>query len=89
MTVRRAEGALQDLREIAEYIAGDSPQVASKAVTRITTRVEQLVRFSASGRRVREFPVRQVRALSGTMLIAVQKPNQGNEYSFLLRYQVE
>jgi hypothetical protein len=31
----------------------------------------------------------QVRALSGTMLIAVQKPNQGNEYSFLLRYQVE
>ncbi|RLS54184.1 MAG: hypothetical protein DWH95_13165, partial [Planctomycetota bacterium] len=31
----------------------------------------------------------QVRALSGTMLIAVQKPNQGNEFSFLLRYQVE
>ena len=31
----------------------------------------------------------QIRALSGTMLIAVQKPSQGNEYSFLLRYQVE
>jgi len=31
----------------------------------------------------------EVRALSGTMLIAVQKPNQGNEYSFLLRYKVE
>lgn len=31
----------------------------------------------------------EVRALSGTMLIGVQKPNQGNEYSFLLRYQVE
>ena len=31
----------------------------------------------------------EVRALSGTMLIAVQKSNQGNEYSFLLRYKVE
>ena len=31
----------------------------------------------------------QVRAQPGTLLIAVQKPNQGNEYSFLLRYQVE
>jgi hypothetical protein len=31
----------------------------------------------------------EVHALSGTMLITVQKPNQGNEYSFLLRYQVE
>jgi toxin ParE1/3/4 len=48
-------GALQDLDEIAGYIAVDNPDAAVRLVTRVFTKVELLERFPEVGRYVPEF----------------------------------
>ncbi len=45
------EPALQDLNEIAEYIALDKPSAASKLVKKIFTVTERLEEFPKSGRK--------------------------------------
>ncbi len=45
------EPALQDLNEIAEYIALDKPSAASKLVQKIFTATERLEEFPKSGRK--------------------------------------
>jgi len=48
------EPALEELDEIAAYIALDKPMAASKRVARCLKRVERLVEHPSSGRRVPE-----------------------------------
>jgi toxin ParE1/3/4 len=53
--VRWAEHARDDLREVFDFIARDSPQAAEALVERILRATEQLQRFPESGRTVPEF----------------------------------
>ncbi len=46
-----SEPALSDLNEIAEYIALDKPEAASKLVQKIFTETERLEDFPGSGRK--------------------------------------
>ncbi len=46
--------ALQDLDEIAEYIAMDKPLAASRLVKMVFTKVKRLEQFPESGKRPRE-----------------------------------
>jgi len=48
-------GALQDLDEIAEYIAADKPDAANRLVTRVFAKTELLENFPELGRYVPEF----------------------------------
>lgn len=50
------EPALEQLDEIAEYIALDNPAAASKLVQRIFQAVERLERFPNSGKEPPELP---------------------------------
>jgi toxin ParE1/3/4 len=54
--VRWALRALEDLREIHDFIARDSPRAAEAMVERIFSASEQLTAFPLSGRLVPEFP---------------------------------
>jgi toxin ParE1/3/4 len=54
--LRWARRALEDLREIHDFIARDSPRAAEAMVERIFSASEQLTAFPLSGRRVPEFP---------------------------------
>lgn len=53
--VRWAEHARDDLREVFDFIARDSPQAAEALVERILRATERLQRFPESGRKVPEF----------------------------------
>jgi addiction module RelE/StbE family toxin len=53
--VRWAEHARDDLREVFDFIARDSPQAAEALVERILRATEKLQRFPESGRTVPEF----------------------------------
>lgn len=55
--------AVQDLEEIAEYIAKDSPAYAAVVVRTILSRVQVLQRFPRSGRKVPEFDDENIREL--------------------------
>ena len=55
--------AVQDLEEIAEYIAKDSPAYAAVVVRTILSRVQVLLRFPRSGRKVPEFDDENIREL--------------------------
>lgn len=48
--------AIDDLDEIAAWIALDRPRAAGKLVKRVFAKVERLARFPESGRRVPELP---------------------------------
>ena len=48
-------GALQDLDEIASYIAADNADAANRLVTRVFAKAELLERFPELGRYVPEF----------------------------------
>jgi toxin ParE1/3/4 len=48
-------GALQDLDEIADYIAVDNPDAANRLVMRVFAKAELLERFPELGRYVPEF----------------------------------
>mgnify|MGYP001616990506 CR=1 FL=1 len=48
--------AIDDLDEIAAWIALERPRAAEKLVTRVFARVERLTLFPESGRRVPELP---------------------------------
>jgi len=48
--------ALADLDQIAEYIAIDEPQAASRCVQKVFDRVEQLAAHPQSGKRPLELP---------------------------------
>lgn len=54
--VRWARRALEDLREIHDFIARDSPRAAEAMVERILSASERLATFPLSGRLVPEFP---------------------------------
>jgi toxin ParE1/3/4 len=54
--VRWARRALEDLREIHDFIARDSPRAAEALVERILAASERLTAFPLSGRVVPEFP---------------------------------
>jgi toxin ParE1/3/4 len=54
--VRWALRALDDLREIHDFIARDSPRAAEALVERIFSASERLTAFPLSGRLVPEFP---------------------------------
>ena len=54
--VRWALRALEDLREIHDFIARDSPRAAEALVERIFSASERLTAFPLSGRLVPEFP---------------------------------
>jgi toxin ParE1/3/4 len=51
-----AEPALQDLREIYDYIARDSPYYAKRTVEKITGRAAHLAKFPQMGEVLSEFP---------------------------------
>ena len=51
-----AEPALDDLNDVAEYIALDNPIAASKLVTKVFESVERLVSYPNSGKTVPEMP---------------------------------
>jgi toxin ParE1/3/4 len=55
-SVRWAEPARDDLAEIYDFVARDSPWAALALVERILRATEQLSAFPESGRRVPEFP---------------------------------
>jgi toxin ParE1/3/4 len=58
-----AESALDDLDDVAEYIALDNPAAAWSLVERVLRRVDQLARFPKSGKRSAELlrtPYREV-----------------------------
>lgn len=50
------EPALQQLDDIAEYIALDKPQAAEKLITKVFDEVGRLVKFPKSGRIPPEIP---------------------------------
>lgn len=50
------EGAILDLREIAEYIAFDNPEAAANVVTRIESHVDKLSEFPHLGPVIPETP---------------------------------
>jgi len=50
------ESALNDMNDIAEYIALDNPLAASYLVNKILQKVERLVDFPESGRGLPELP---------------------------------
>ena len=54
--VRWTERAWEDLREIRDFIARDSPQAAAALVDRALIASERLASFPDSGRTVEEFP---------------------------------
>ena len=56
-----SQPALLDLEEIAEYIALDSPDAASRYVRKVFAAVERLKRYPDSGRRPEELPSSQYR----------------------------
>ncbi len=51
-----AEPALDQLDEIAEYIALDNPLAASKLIKKVFNRVDRLEQFPKSGREPPELP---------------------------------
>ena len=54
--VRWTQRARDDLREIHDFIARDSPRAAEALVERLLTATERLAVFPESGRVVPEFP---------------------------------
>jgi addiction module RelE/StbE family toxin len=54
--VRWTQHALDDLRDIHDFIARDSPRAAESLVDRLLTATERLATFPESGRVVPEFP---------------------------------
>jgi toxin ParE1/3/4 len=57
------EPAIADLEAIADYIALDKPDAATRYVQQVFAAVERLIRFPKSGARIPEiphFPYRQV-----------------------------
>jgi plasmid stabilization system protein ParE len=52
--VRWTQHALDDLRDIHDFIARDSPRAAESLVERLLTATERLATFSESGRGVPE-----------------------------------
>ncbi len=62
-SVTWAEPARDDLAQIHDFIARDSPSTAIALVERILRATEQLSVFPESGRRVPEFPERDYREL--------------------------
>ncbi|MCI0339688.1 MAG: type II toxin-antitoxin system RelE/ParE family toxin [Planctomycetales bacterium] len=55
-TVAWTEKARDDLREIHDFIARDSPAAAEAFVERLQDATDRLARFPRSGRKVPEFP---------------------------------
>jgi len=55
--------ALQDLENIAEYIAADSPTYAGIVVKKIVSETRMLAKFPHSGRKVPEFDDENLREL--------------------------
>ena len=58
-----SELAIDDLRNIHQYISQDSIKYASKQVERIISRIDQLEHFPNSGRIVPEFENKVIREL--------------------------
>ena len=58
-----SELAIQDLKQIHEYISLDSRFYADRFIEKIITRVDQLESFQTSGRIVPEFANEQIREL--------------------------
>lgn len=54
MRVRWTQRATQDLRDIGDYIAQDSPEAARRWVARLKTRARDAAPFPFAGRRVPE-----------------------------------
>jgi toxin ParE1/3/4 len=71
--VRWARRALEDLREIHDFIARDSPRAAEAMVERAFAASEGLKAFPLSGRVVPEFPASDYREL----LVATTACNTG------------
>ena len=54
--VNWTEHARDDLREVFDFIARDSPRAAEALIERILRATERLERFPESGRKIPEFP---------------------------------
>ncbi len=63
MRVHWTDRAKARLRDIHDYIAIDSPMMATKVVDRVVTRSEQLSELPNSGRQVPEYRRNDVREL--------------------------
>jgi addiction module RelE/StbE family toxin len=77
VTVIWSELSIEDLRNIFEYIALDSPYYAGLQIDRIVNRTEQLIEFPQSGRVVPEFNNVSLRELiEGNYRIIYQLENE-------------
>ncbi|MCZ7648849.1 MAG: type II toxin-antitoxin system RelE/ParE family toxin [Planctomycetota bacterium] len=56
LSVTWTAGAIEDLKEILEYISLDAPAAALKVGERIAERTMRLARYPRSGHRIEEFP---------------------------------
>lgn len=62
-TVRWTQHARDDLREIHDFIARDSPRAAETLVERVVAATERLAAFPTSGRVLPEFPTMPYREI--------------------------
>jgi toxin ParE1/3/4 len=74
--IRWTHRALRALDSIAEYIAQDRPEAASRTVERVWDRVSELSRFPDSGRPGRIPGTREL-VVSGTLLIVPYRVREG------------
>lgn len=63
LELRWTEQATQQLEAIAEYISVSSPVYAEQVVERIVARLQQVLEYPESGRRVPEAPGVEIREL--------------------------
>ena len=78
MNVEWTDNALEQLRDIHEYLAQSSPDYARRVIDRLTKRSRQIATFPLSGRIVPEYQVPQVREVFEGMyrIIYYIKPYQ-------------
>ena len=82
--VRWTQRARDDLRDIHDFIARDSPRAAEALVERLLTATERLAAFPESGRVVPEFPAlgyREIIVSSYRVCIGSQTIRSGSQPS--------
>ncbi len=69
--------ALQDLEDIANYIATDSPAYAGNVVRRIMSQIRMLRNFPRAGRKVPEFDDENIRELIAYSYRIIYRVDEG------------
>jgi addiction module RelE/StbE family toxin len=81
VTIDWTEFALEDLKEIHDYISLDSKVYADRCIDKLITRVDQLLAHPKSGRVVPEYNVETIRELiEGSYRIVYR--NNGSQSQF-------